>query len=312
MSTTQALPHTAPSTHIALPCSDQFLDNLPVILHVLNQAVWGVFKRIIQIPFQTLAAFAPIAAMKAAMSNSELREITHESIDKGFYNSSPKKFDLGSLIQQLNQGEKQEKIPPKDLMHRRLDRLQELAKQMGISQKVEVYSSDQTTTIAGTIGSRLAFTAVPVIIDKDTFNLSDAQFDFIVSHELSHVALNHSFHFFLYSLAVLVADVAAAIFLTPFAIPLIEGASALGSNALHCQSEKDADMKAMKLINSNKGAVDFFKGMVAKQLKQRDENSILDQLFISPEGNNRLDTEHPRVSDRVAYCEAFQPSPIKV
>jgi len=68
------------SSPLELPVSDKFLDALPVAVQILYSMIFGVFQRIIALPLQALAPFAPITAMKLTMGNAGLCKMTHEDI----------------------------------------------------------------------------------------------------------------------------------------------------------------------------------------------------------------------------------------
>jgi len=292
-------------------------DYLPHIKDVLKQAIFGIFIRIIQIPIRIVTLFAPVIQVKLMGEN--LREMTHENIDKGF-------FDPAKLP-------KDGKIPPKEKLHWMIDRINSFAKDLRVKQKIAIYSSENSKTYGAAAGSTLSCTAIPIILNRELLAESEDVIEAVLLHELTHVAHNHQGLDLLYTLAVMVADIAAAIFVTPFAIPLIEGLASPLNNFLHRALEKDADLTALKILNTNTGALKLFRkiNQMNKDFRIADANEIKNhpekfplfaqlpsdeqakrlqwrKMNLSPEGNNRKGLEHPPLTERIAYIKAFQPA----
>ena len=296
----------------------RIFDYLPHVADALIHSIAGIFIRIIQIPSRIVTLFAPVIQIYLlGFMKEKLREMTHVAVKEGFFD--PDKC-------------KDNNIPSKEKLHWMIYRVNFLAKELGIKQEIAIYSTENSRIYGATAGSTFSCTAIPVILSRDLLNISKDEIEAVLTHELTHVAHNHMGLNCLYSLAVLVADVAVAIFVSPFAIPLIEGLASPLNNFLSRANEKDADLNAIKILNSNTGALKFFERtqQISKNFRSADADDVMnhpekfppfDQLkpdelakkiedrkmVYSPEGNVRLDLKHPALTERIAYIKAFKP-----
>ena len=299
-------------------CDSRIFDYLPHVADALIDSITGIFNRIIGIPSLIVAIFAPVSQIYLlGFMKEKLREMTHVAVKEGFFD--PDKC-------------KDNNIPSKEKLHWMIYRVNFLAKELGIKQEIAIYSTENSRIYGATAGSTFSCTAIPVILSRDLLNISEDEIEAVLLHELTHVAHNHQGLAGLYSLAVLVADVAVAIFVSPFAIPLIEGLASPLNNFLSRANEKDADLNAIKILNSNTGALKFFERtqQISKNFRSADADDVMnhpekfppfDQLkpdelakkiedrkmVYSPEGNVRLDLKHPALTERIAYIKAFKP-----
>ncbi|MBS0655238.1 MAG: M48 family metalloprotease [Verrucomicrobia bacterium] len=262
---------------------------VPHLKDALLQSVIGVFRRVITFPGYCQTAFVPWKALEPYQAKTE---ITHDSIESGhtFFHSVPK-----------------------EKLHYIVNRAHRLTKAYGITQQLKIVPAVEAT---GAIGTSFSDKVV-LTINKDTTDRPDEIIDFILAHELAHVAHNHILYDLAFKIAVAVLDTSAAFFVSPLLIPLCEAIAAPLANFGSRIRERDADLTAMKILNTNIGAVAMFsqrveqaKALRVRSLKEPERQLTLEELAarqrdISPEGDNRLDIFHPSYSQRLAYAQAF-------
>jgi len=155
-------------------------------------------------------------------------------------------------------------------------------------------------------------------------NLEDAK-DFVLGHELAHIKHKHTLTSPLFELAchILVgavsAGAAAAICIlfpeVPIIILSVIAAIALSramlavvtkiSQAVSRVHEKQADMTSAKKIGKEESGMEFFQVIRNLQLRMRKRYDRI-RTKISPEGNNRLDHDHPPLTDRIHYLSEYR------
>ena len=302
--------------------TERALDLVPHIRAFGASVLYGVFYRTFRTPFCMVQLISP--DFWARWTGG--KQITAESIEAGFYDSE-KLYELD--------------IPeiPKEKLQWFLERVQQIAQKMGITNKIVIYSSEENPDNACE-GACL----IPVIslkVAPELLNQSEEGIDHIIAHELTHAFNNDIIKVNLLSNACLIMEVAAAILFTPLVIPLIEGGYCLLEIYLARRMEMEADLNAMRVLNSSRGFLqdiekrmeDNFKirnTMLEKfqnnptQFWKSDDHGFFWNIFlkimntltpstfihcISEEGNLRFDLNHPPYSERRAVALAFQPQP---
>lgn len=265
----------------------KFFDLLPHIVDAIEKAAFGVFGRLLKIPLKTGQLLAPLFFAKRTFSCRGI--LTHDGIEKN---------SLGIPENELL----------KEKFHWVIDRVESLAKKAGIRQEVQILLGNQKTNLASVSGNSISRLPIAVLIDLSFLqNSSYEEIEFTLAHEISHAARNHLFISCLVEVAILIVDVVVAIFFTPFAIPLVEFAAAPFERALERWQEKDADQRAVKLLRSTEGGIQFLSKVIEAHRSFRNSQKskgIYYQLLISPEGNHRYDLHHPSFSRRIAYLAA--------
>jgi hypothetical protein len=89
----------------------------------------------------------------------------------------------------INEAPTPNPVPSKEQLHYIIDRMHQLAEQMGILKDVKIYPAPGSD---GTNARGCSFSKeVIVSIDRDTATSSKEVIDFILAHELAHIAHNH-------------------------------------------------------------------------------------------------------------------------
>lgn len=222
--------------------------------------------------------------------------------------------------------EKAQSLPHKKKLIYVLKQVEELRKKMGIRREVEVYFNKPLLGL--TIGSpanargssNYSCTPVGIEISSTLFRYSKEEAQFILVHELSHIALNHSLKRAVMATAFLCVDLAIIISCALFLMASIKVGLCVGllgcalieplfffiETYLQCKREKEADFLALKILKSSKGALQLFEGRLMinsllrnKFLVQGDKKVSL----LSPTGEMYPDINHPSLAERVAYCK---------
>lgn len=208
-------------------------------------AFTGIFFRIQGIVLRFL--FSVFPKKRLEMLNLQFKktegcvEITKKKIQEGYFTTE----------------ENKKLFPSEKRMLDLLDRAKKIARKSGISQKISLFTSKNLKFhhSSFTNGSKFALTSIPIFIHLSDLHASDQVLDFTLGHEIGHICHNDILKDAFYSLAILVLEIACAILFTPFAIPLIEGGAFVGDTFIRLDSEIDADLHAMKLFQSNQGAI---------------------------------------------------------
>jgi hypothetical protein len=299
--------------------TERLLDLVPQVNRFFSAVIFGVFNRILNLKDDVFDLINP-----DSFRLQDFKQITPETIEKGFYNP-----DANSFYKISN-----------EKLHYLLDRTKDIAQKMGITAEIKVFSSDLSRT-TGCFGSNI-LNCVSLFISPEYLISSNDRIDFIIAHELSHAVFNHQSICQIYSIALLVIEIVAAIFVTPFAIPIIEGVGSLFYDYISCKFEEAADQYAMRILNSQSGALEcHIRGITISRINREDLFQIFQSEnrslyfeepkvdlawkvfkrfinFLSPTtfvcatneyGEDRFDFLHPSAGSRVGGATAFRPSP---
>lgn len=273
-------------------------------------------KRVVGIPSQMIQLFNPIYWVSLGAMDRKIpaREMTHLSIQNGFYDSTK----LPQGVENIS----------KEKLHRILNRTAELAKQMGITQGIRLYSAEMDRSDATVGSAKISSTPIPIFITPRTLNCTDEQIDFIIAHEISHAFHNDMLDEAVVSFSIFAIEMLACFLISPFAVILIEGAASVYENYRQRTKELAADRKAITILGSSEGLIQFCNHASDLNLKVRqkteeifkhDKNKYFASSFlylrmlrrcfslfskevmvcnVSPEGNNRFDLRHPSLEER--------------
>ncbi|MES2122484.1 MAG: M48 family metalloprotease [Chlamydiota bacterium] len=226
---------------------------------------------------------------------------------------------------------KKYEIPSRGRLYLVLDRVQELAKKMGINKEVHLYRS------MGTSAHGLSFFSNPaqLFIEKKHLLLPDDELDFILCHELSHIKHNDRLKTVVFDAIACLVEVVAFPLIFPIAVLIIEPAINLCDHYVFRRNkEESADQNAIQTLQSNTGAVNHWKRTIKEnldkrasavkmlevlaKLKSKGENveKVAPQLLkmlkerldrITLSGDTRNDFDHPPLTKRLANALAFKP-----
>lgn len=234
----------------------------------------------------------------------------------------------------LYNSEQLSKPVTKKQLYRTLEKVQLLAKALNISQEIKVYTAE-TENVAFTIGSSLLTQkTLPIFISPNIITQSDEALDFVLGHELSHIAHNDLLVQLIFNVSVLAFSIFTFV-VSPLFLPLVFGGSFLASSGLKKAQETLADRSSILINQTPQGALDFFSQLndEMKILRIRTISYFQDNpekyfssdnlktkllrialrvfskktvaIGISPEGNNRYDFDHPSLTWRIAFAENF-------
>lgn len=260
----------------------------------LFQGACGHYGRVVRTVAECFSTFSGIAQIGTRWGEEiPRREITEESIARGF-------FDLTNFPS--NFVENKEGLNQK--LSYVLHRIQELAKKMGITQKVRVYSSASIKENTHSVGSRLSSADVVVFVSIiDLFCLSEKDLDFLLSHELSHYSNYDYFKKLVFSTAILSVDGIAYSCIGPFAPFLIEGTLTVPlENYCKRLREKQADENAMRILESTEGALKWTSKQLERNTKIRADEQKQMQEDLAGYFNAPNYSLYERLLRRVAYC----------
>ncbi len=243
--------------------------------------------------------------------------ITHASIAEGkvFGVKESKKYEF----------------PSQERLHGVLDRTQELAKQMGINKEVHLYRSMNTMACGLNLFSRPA----QLYVDKKHLLLPDEELDFVLCHELAHIKHNDKLRMLAFDVIACLVEIVAFPLIFPMTILFIEPAINGSNNYLFRRNqEARADWRAMQTLQSNVGAVNYWKRSLEENLSTRSSAMRMLELFakiksekkgdpekmaphltkklkddlntIGLSGDLRSDFDHPPLTKRLATAIAFR------
>jgi Zn-dependent protease with chaperone function len=258
---------------------------VPHLKDAFTNSIFGVFNRIITLPKRFYYCLNPAKRVEDFQSRFEL---THARVDS---ENDPLCYLDGN-------------VPPKENLHYIIDRVDELAKRMAIHKKIRIFPSREGAGALGTFFSK----EVVVYINKEIACRPREEIDFALAHELTHVSHNHFLIESLLKTSILASEVLGTIFLSPLIIPVIEFFASPLENFGHRIRETDADQTALKILNTNRGAISYFSNRMNyfKSLKGGLWCPPEKKGYISSSGDNRLDILHPSFSKRLANAQLFQ------
>jgi hypothetical protein len=157
---------------------------------------------------------------------------------------------------------------------------------------------------------------IPIIkLGRDSEEVTEDELSFIFAHELAHMKHNDGqkslgARAMLAGVSVLCAIPAAKSMLN---FPKSPSTTAVGLAATYAfassclldsvesffekQKEKRADLTAIVALKNKAGAIAYFNRAREKNIKSNDWR-------VDKEGNNKSDHKHPRLTERIAYCNA--------
>jgi Zn-dependent protease with chaperone function len=276
--------------------------------HHLEATLLGPFQRPIRLCVQAIIYYKPSLLHKVL--RSRFRQITDKTIEAGTL------FPEGSLPTG-------EASPSPERLRHVLRMAQELAQKAKIGNPIALYTSPESCP-TGCVGHASATEPVPILIDLETIRLPDDELAFVLAHELMHLKHRDSGRGLAFCALMGVVDLVALLFFPLISLFLVEGLGVSLEYDLSKRHEKAADLGAVELLGTNRGAVSLwnrwlermqqFKYSSVESLKQTHPSYRITakelktrQRKITPEGNNRLDFRHPPISERLAYCKAWTP-----
>lgn len=299
---------------------EQFLDVKYPLIKSAKDVLFSPIKRPLSVLAQLAISINPTIAFNALNSKYQLRRISLDLIERNaVYNNVPAGVT----------------IPSNERLKYLLTRIDALAKKMGVTKPLEIYTSNEqiATGCVGGITAKPAY----ILVDLQMMHLPDDQLDAVICHELTHLKDHHTFKGFLFSATVLVIDALAMIFLSPLAFLGVEAVASFTDRLFHQYLEQSCDNQAMQILGTGKGIGDFFESTAkkAKDLKgitdfdafvkkidprrvrklKRKGTLNIDKMHeaqarITPTGNNRKDFHHPLLTSRAETGRQFLPTSV--
>lgn len=279
------------------------------IFHLINETIKNTFFRLFSAAAITYAAFSPHSFLSAFKGEYHVQQLTPENISKDQVFCEPLPTAMTT--------------PSKEKLTYVLNRVESIAKQMGIKQKIEVYTSHKICPTA-VLGGASSLTPVLMFLDVEMINSAEDEIDFVIGHELSHVKHNDIFiNAALSNIALMINFLFLNFY--PWGIVLNEAVFSIANCFICRKIEQIADVTSMQTLHSSYGAkkvwTKFIRKMLSiKQAKPEDIKNFVDprllpkltprkiarmQQKITPEGNNRLDFEHPPFTQRLLTAKTF-------
>jgi len=284
-------------------CSEKIYDKLCPLKSILLESILSVFLRIPKTIVYGVAAYNPMLLEKWVPDSVHL---TNENMKKGMEKLLYQK-EFG-IIDELEEVLKKDPsfiketakglIPAPHSLARYeylKSRIQCLAQKIGLDPSVEIYVT-KVGNASSAIGSAQSGKSVIRISHDLLMEKNSEELDFIISHELSHIKNNDYFNSFKKSIIVVVFDV---VFFPVSLIVEIIANTAL--NHLDRKQEKAADLNALRILNTNVGAVRSFQKAIDQNIFLRKES----KYTYTAQGNNRADLRHPPLTERLAYAKNF-------
>lgn len=286
------------------------------LIQILRESLNSLFLRPIHILSYFHSLVTPDFVVKSLYGKKSIVRITKETIASGEIFSSKTKLESRGLTP-----------PSAQRLQYVIDRVETLAKKMGLGKEIRVYTSAQRINTASH-GSTLFAKHANLFLDTRFIHVSDDQLDFILCHEMAHIQNNDCVKDFAFHAAAFVAEFLFFTLVSPLSLLLVEPTLNFSKYyLLHRNEETAADRKAIEVLQSNSGAVKFFMGQVArmKTLKNATYHEFLaeikprnvaqwnpkrvadEQDKITPSGDSRLDFNHPPLSSRLRAALAFRP-----
>lgn len=205
--------------------SSLFFSVVPHALDAVAHSIMGVFKRAIFLPATLDAICCPPLSSFSKPIN---RLSDHSTQGDGYM------VFAGILIR-------------KEAVRMVIERARQIAVNLGLKKPIHFiphYSGVSSITLNSS-GEILFY------LRQDIFLQTKDEIDFILARELAHVALNHYSMRAGVSLALFCLDLVAALCVSPWMVPLIEGVSAPIENAMHRKQKLAAELTAMKVLNTS-------------------------------------------------------------
>ncbi len=294
---------------------EKFLEVKYPLKDVLQAATWGVFKRLKQfnpLPLLTTRSFdhylnPQATAIPQIIDKFSAKQITLENIENS------QVFLPDVLYKGYNPGN-MPSLPSQEKLKYVLSTVDAIAKKMDIQKEVLVFAVNDTSVQTSAIGGTWFKGPIAIRFNVNTVKDADEIIDFITAHELSHCKHNHSYKRLFFDLTILTVDtIAAATIAGVLLIPFIEGAASIAGHAISRVHEKEADIYAMKILGTNKGAIEYLENCIKDNLKTK--NCPLMKILapssveqVTDDGSLRSDLDHPSETTRLAYAKQWIPT----
>lgn len=187
-----------------------------------------------------------------------------------------------------------------------LTQVNTIKNRMKIAKEVVVVVDNEPGNDGACLGSVHSLTPIVIVINIGALLLPKEELDFLIAHELSHAVHKDGLKTCFKSACILATEVAASYFFTPWAIPLIEIASAPLCWWSCRQAEQAADLRALQILETSEGAVAIMQRAIDSNLETARTRNMHDR--ISPEGNDRHRIFHPPLTQRLRYCQEWKKS----
>lgn len=260
---------------------EKVFDYIPQVVDCAIGATIGIFQRAISLPQHFLQTFSP----KSPLTQKLCYPKSFTPLDDHEIN-----------VECANYPHTQMK------MRSMLSRIEVIKAKMGITNKVNVILDPDGIMDGYCLGS--SFTDITLVINGFLIHRPEEELDFVITHELEHPFNNDSLKCFVLSSCTLVAETAIGYFFTPWAIPLIEALSRPLSRRLDCYHERRADLAAIKVLGTSKGAISFMERCLNENIKKAQQRNKGERYSL--EGNDRHDLRHPPFTLRLAYALSFK------
>lgn len=194
-------------------------------------------------------------------------------------------------------------------------KIQELAKELGISKTIELIEKRNLATGAQAQGIGSFSSRIGIVIDPDLANaLPEAELEFVLAHELSHIKANDNLWIGVFpsiagvittlAMSTLFPSLAADFSISIVSLSAVPGiaVSTIALFSLSKWREECADKLGFSACscNAKKAAPAFFDRIRVGQARLRD-NDVLKRFLFTEDGESRLDVLHPPLASRVQY-----------
>lgn len=287
-------------TKASTPLKEWFRDIVYPIQKIFKESLLNPFNR----PLLISIGFRALTDPQFSAQTSDMIRITRKAI------ACDEVYDNNEKIGK-------EHLPSAWRLFCVLNRVEELAKKMGITKPIELYLGSEAKSNGSTF---LSAPARICISTKDILS-DDDELEFVLCHELAHIKHNDTPKMVAFNtIALLIELIALPIF--PLIFLVIEPTIKWSDYYLFSRGcEQRADLAAIRVLQSNQGAVKHFKRLINENLsykkmatelldahaKRQTELSPMIQGIAhtlndetTPDGNNRMDFNHPSLTSRLA------------
>jgi Zn-dependent protease with chaperone function len=207
-------------------------------------------------------------------------------------------------------------------------KIQELAQKLGISKPIELIEKKGLLTIAQAQGIAFFSCRAGIAIDPDIADvMPEAELEFLLAHELSHIKTNDNMWMgvvpgivgivatlamsILFPSSIAFSSIVATLILTSPAALVGLSVSVIAFVILSKWREECADKLGFSVCSdaAQKAAPQFFDSIRTAQIEYRndEEGSYLSQLWrkflITEAGEFRFDVFHPSLNTRINYLQ---------
>lgn len=303
---------------------EKTLDYLP---HVTD-AVFAAIGSPLRMAFKAgLALTLPLALFRPdiyfSFSVPRAREITRQSVKEGFYDHER----LPESVRPLS------KVKLRYLFKV----MEDIGQKLHLKNKLIPFSSEEQRDSGTCASDFFSVRPMPFYVDPSLGSCTKKRMACEIAHEASHAAYNHIAWKHLFSLSILITDIAACYSGYYYLLPCIEAAGSVMDNFISRQFEKMADSKAVEILGTNVGAIEYLHWLAGVNNKRRTEDTLAfnaksasyfktdcpwtnflrkiftvfsDTVVVSeaaPDGTNRYDLEHPSITERLANISVIRP-----